>query len=169
MESQEQEYKRIYYVDMDGVIANFDKGFEEIAGVSPKTLSNDKLWEIINTHGKAKFFSDLPWMPDGKELWTFVTQNFLRVKILTALGRSNKTDNQTTTGKKMWLRKNIPSLQDSDIIMVENKHRKRHYSTPNSIIIDDTEVVIQEWTHKGGIGILHRNTRDTISKLEQYI
>ena len=108
-------------------------------------------------------------MPEGQELWEFVNQNFLIVKILTALGRSDAIDKQTTLGKRMWLRKNISDLQDDDIIMVKNKHQKRHYSNSNSIIIDDNVTVIQEWTKKGGIAILHRTTPETISKLKKYI
>ena len=164
-----QEHNRIVYVDMDGVIADFDSGFESITQLNPDQIQQDEMWAKIEAHGKAKFFSELPWMPGGKELWAFVSQNFLQVKILTALGKSDAVDKQTTTGKRDWLRKNLPNLQDSDIIMVANKHKKRHYSKPGDIIIDDTEVVIQEWLKKGGIGILHKTAHDTISKLRQYV
>ncbi len=102
-------------------------------------------------------------------LGAFTTDNFLRVRILSALGKSNKIDNKTSLGKLAWLRHNIPSLQLDDIILVENKHKKRHYSKPGDIIIDDTPLVIQEWIQKGGIGILHRTADDTITKLKQYI
>jgi len=164
-----QEHNRIVYCDMDGVIADFDSGFESITQLNPDQIQQDEMWAKIEAHGKAKFFSELPWMPGGKELWAFVSQNFLQVKILTALGKSDAVDKQTTTGKRDWLRKNVPNLQDSDIIMVANKHKKRHYSKPGDIIIDDTEVVIQEWLKKGGIGILHKTAHDTISKLRQYV
>jgi len=164
-----QEHNRIVYCDMDGVIADFDSGFESITQLNPDQIQQDEMWAKIEAHGKAKFFSELPWMPGGKELWAFVSQNFLQVKILTALGKSDAVDKQTTTGKRDWLRKNVPNLQDSDIIMVANKHKKRHYSKPGDIIIDDTEVVIQEWLKKGGIGILHKTAHNTISKLRQYV
>ena len=36
-------------------------------------------------------------------------------------------------------------------------------------MIDDTKIVIDEWISKGGIGILHTNTRNTIKTLEQYV
>lgn len=164
-----QEHNRIVYVDMDGVIADFDSGFESITQLNPDQIQQDEMWAKIEAHGKAKFFSELPWMPGGKELWVFVSQNFLQVKILTALGKSDAVDKQTTTGKRDWLRKNIPNLKDSDIIMVANKHRKKQYATPTDIMIDDTEVVIQEWTRKGGIGILHKTTFETIRILNDYV
>ena len=164
-----EEYKRIVYVDMDGVLADFDRGFYEITGISTDNLADDELWARIDAYGKAKFFSELPWMDGGKEMWNFITENFLDVKILSALGKSDKIDKQTTQGKTAWLRHHLPSLHSGDIILVDNKHRKRHYSKPGDIIIDDTPVVIQEWVKKGGIGILHENAQNTISHLKRYV
>lgn len=164
-----EEYKRTIYVDMDGVLADFDGGFYNIAGKSSDGVNNEELWGYIQSYGKAKFFSELSWLPGSQEMWKFITDNFLKVKILSALGKSDKIDNQTTQGKMSWLSHNIPNLHSSDIILVENKHRKRHYSKAGDIIIDDTPVVIQEWTKKSGIGILHKTASDTINQLKQYV
>ena len=160
---------RIIYVDLDGVLADFEGHFQKISNLNADSVSDDELWKIIGGYGKAKFFSELPWMPGGRELWSFATQNFLQVKILSALGKSDLQDKQTTEGKRMWLNKNIPSLREDDIILVQNKHKKKQYARGGSIIIDDTEVVIQEWTRKGGIGILHKTATETIGKLRQYV
>ena len=165
-----EDYKRIVYFDMDGVLADFDKGFYDMTGgMSSDNVSDEELWARIEAYGKAKFFSELPWMPGGKEMWKFASDHFLNIKILSALGKSDKIDRQTTQGKTAWLRHNIPSLHSDDIILVENKHRKRHYSKPGDIIIDDTPVVIQEWTKKGGIGILHKTANETIGQLKRYV
>jgi 5'(3')-deoxyribonucleotidase len=165
----DQTHDRICYVDMDGVIADFDKKYFEISGKLADSVSDQELWKAIETHGKAKFFAEMPWMPDGKTLWNYVNQNFLKVKILTALGKTDAVDGQSTKGKREWLRHNIPALSDSDIIMVRNRHQKKRYSSPQSIIIDDTPVVIEEWTQKGGIGILHTSAAETIGILKEYV
>ena len=164
-----EDYKRIVYVDMDGVLADFDKGFYDISQIEPSHVTTEELWAKIDAYGKAKFFSELPCMSGGKELWTYVTQNFLKVKILSALGRSDKIDKQTTKGKIVWLLHNIPTLHSGDIILVDNKHRKRQYSKQGDIIIDDTPVVIEEWIKKGGIGILHKTVHETINQLKRYV
>ena len=164
-----ENYNRTVYVDMDGVLADFEGGFYKLSGIGVKNVSDPELWSKIEACGKAKFFSELEWMGGGKEIWQFVANNFLNAKILSALGKSDKIDKQTTQGKLMWLRHNIPSLQLEDIILVDNKHKKRHYSKPGDIIIDDTEIVIQEWIKKGGIGILHKTASDTIAQLKQYV
>ncbi len=158
------------YVDMDGVLADFDKGFYDISGgIESNKVSDSELWSIIDAYGKSKFFSELPWMVDGKELWSFVIQNFLNVKILSALGKTDKVDKLTSTGKREWLSHNIPSLTEDDIILVDNKHQKKRWSKPGDIIIDDTEIVIQEWNKKGGIGILHKTAAETINILKRYV
>ena len=164
-----QQYSRKIFVDMDGVLADFDKGFQEISGLSSDSVSTEEMWGKINEYGRAKFFSELPWMSGSKEMWNFIIQNFLKVKILSSLGKQDKIDGLNTKGKTMWLRHNIPSLSLEDIILVDNKHKKRHYSKPGDIIIDDTPVVIEEWIKKGGIGILHQSAQKTINQLKVYV
>ena len=169
IQQTDQDYKRIVYVDLDGVLCDFDGYFKTITGLITTQVTDEELWNRIDSYGKSKFFEEMPWTPGGRDLWSFVTQNFLKVKILSALGKSDLVDKQTTQGKMAWLRKNIPSLSTSDIILVQNKHKKKAYSKPDDIMIDDTEIVIQEWIRKGGVGILHKTARDTIAKLRQYV
>ena len=122
----DENVNRTVYVDMDGVLANFDGGFFKLTGKSSDATPDPELWAAIESYEKDKFFSELEWMPGGKDLWNFVTFNFLKVKILSALGKSDKIDKKTTYGKLAWLRHNIPQLQLDDIILVDNKHKKRH-------------------------------------------
>ena len=160
---------RIIYVDLDGVLADFSGHFQKISNLNINAISDDELWKIIGGYDKAKFFSELPWLSGGRELWNFITQNFLQVKILSALGKSDLQDKQTSAGKRMWLNRNLPNLREDDIILVQNKHKKRHYAKPGDIMIDDNDIVIQEWVKKGGIGILHKTANETIGKLRQYV
>lgn len=160
---------RIVYFDMDGVLANFEGHFQELSHLNIDSVSDEELWKIIEAHGKRKFFSELPWMPGGKQMWDFAIQNFLQVKILSALGKSDAKDHQASAGKLLWLNKNIPSIRESDIHLVPNKHVKKHYCKSGDILIDDTQIVITEWIHKGGIGILHKTSIDTIKRLEKYV
>lgn len=157
------------YCDMDGVLANFKGHYQELFGKNPDTTPDPELWNDINTHGKAKFFEELPWMPGGQELWKFMTDNFMRVKILTALGKTDKVDKQGSRGKRAWLAHHIPNLMDKDIKMVINKHQKQWYSRPGDIIIDDTPLVIDEWNAKGGTGILYQNANQAITELKKHL
>jgi 5'(3')-deoxyribonucleotidase len=160
---------RIIYVDMDGTLCDFEGHFQKISNLNIKSVSDDELWKTIESYGKDKFFSELPWLSGSRDMWNFATQNFLHVKILSALGKSDIVDNQTTQGKKSWLNKHLPDLREDDIILVQNKHKKRHYSKKGDIMIDDTYIVIQEWIKKGGVGILHKTSIDTINQLRRYV
>jgi 5'-nucleotidase len=163
---------RTVYVDMDGVIADFDAYYEHLFGINPKhakdKIPDGDLWKNINDYGRVRFFSELPWITGSEEMWKFISDNFLHVKILTALGKSD-FDGKNRLGKRTWLQNHIPSLMDNDIIMVANKHKKRHYSRSGDIIIDDRDIVVDEWAHKGGIGILFKSAPETIERLRQYI
>ena len=164
----QQEYNRTVFVDMDGVLVDFEKGIQNITGRGLSNIQDAELWAAIEAHGKARFFGELPWISGGKELWRFVIENFLRVKILSSLGKVH-TNKQAAQGKLQWLRHNIPNLHSDDIILVSNKHDKKRYCKLGYIIIDDTPVIIEEWDSKGGIGILHRTAAETISKLKKYV
>lgn len=169
LQNPEPSEKRTVYVDLDGVLCAFDNGFYNLTGLTTRQVTDSELWARIDAHGKSKFFSELEWEPGGRDMWKFIIDNFLQVKILSSLGKSDIIDKQTTRGKMEWLKKNIPTLSSEDIILVQNKHKKKQYSKPGDIMIDDTLVVIQEWIQKGGIGILHKTAMETINKLKQYI
>jgi hypothetical protein len=165
------------FCDLDGVLVDFDKGFSMLPGSGgrmPNAYSlyvgdDDAIWSVIEAHGKDVFFAELPWMPDGKELWHFINDNFVHIKILTALGRNDKKDKLTSTGKRRWLYRNIPELEEDDIIMVPNKHAKKHHTVPGGVLIDDSEICITGWKSRGGVGILHENAKNTISQLRRFI
>ena len=44
---------------------------------------------------------------------------------------------------------------------------KHVFAAPHHILIDDLEKTIIEWREKGGIGIHHTSTSDTISQLKK--
>jgi len=168
-----KKYDRIIFCDLDGVLVDFKQGAlnlgVDIGGQDKPHPNEDKLWQAVDAYGKDKFFANLPWMPDGQQLWRFINENFLDVKILTALGKSDKKDNLTRKGKGEWLQKNIPELRLRNVHMVPNKHAKKHYASPGDVLIDDTDICINEWLTKGGIGILHKNTQETIQRLAKLI
>ena len=156
-------------VDLDGVLCNFAEYYKQLFGKNNETIPDLELWKDIDGYGKAKFFEELPWMPGGKEMWKYITDNFIDVKILSSLGKSDFTNKQTSQGKRAWLHKNIPSLTDKNIYFVQNKHQKQRFSGPGRIIIDDTPVIIDNWRAAGGIGILYKSAPQVIDELGKYV
>ena len=44
---------------------------------------------------------------------------------------------------------------------------KQKYAAPNHILIDDRKSNIDQWVSRGGVGILHTSTADTIRQLKK--
>jgi len=97
------------------------------------------------------------WMKDGKKLW-----NFLKDKNVEILSKPSK-DKLSREGKRIWCKRELGNVK------VNLSRNKKTYAKPNHILIDDLEENIDPWTKAGGIGILHKNTDDTIKKLKKYL
>jgi len=74
--AQTSQYK--IYCDMDGVLCDFDRRFEQFGGMGPKEYEskygNKKFWELINNKVGAQFWAKMPWMPQGKQLWDYISK-----------------------------------------------------------------------------------------------
>ena len=57
---------------------------------------------------------------------------------------------------------NIPGAK----LVLASAEKKQNYSGTNKILIDDRPDNIDQWRSKGGIGILHTNTEDTLKQLQ---
>ena len=61
------------YCDMDGVLCDFKKHAEKATGVSIakwSNLSKSEKWGPIKED--RYFWSTMPWMAGGKQLWNFI-------------------------------------------------------------------------------------------------
>lgn len=163
----ENDLSRIIYVDLDGVLVDFDSGFKSISGGLDKfeyikKNGVDGLWKLINSHGQ-EWWANLNWMPDGTKLWSAIENK--NVKILTS-GSTRNTGTMAINGKKQWVANHLGPIET---IVVNNSHEKQKYARKGDILIDDLPSNITEWNSKNGIGILHLNADDTLAKLNDVI
>jgi hypothetical protein len=56
---------------------------------------------------------------------------------------------------------------DYKSLLLYPRHEKQNFSGENKILIDDMANTIEEWNAKGGIGIHHTSTADTIKQLKE--
>ncbi len=154
----QQQYK--VYCDMDGVIVDFEHGYDRLTGRKAPGFSSpydkEDFWAAITKEG-AKFWSDLEWMEDGQQLWDYIKQ--YNPTLLTAPSR----EESSKIGKQEWIDKHIPSTP----VEFRSAQRKQELATPDSILIDDREDNIERWIDAGGIGIRHTSSSSTIKKLKQ--
>lgn len=157
--AQVAQYK--IFCDMDGVLTDFDKRFEYFGGLTPDEyqarFSKSQFWKLIDDKVGFEFWAKMPWMPDGKQLWSYIE----KYKPMLLSAPSQKPSSRY--GKRVWVNDNLPGVK----LILAKRENKQDYSKPNRILIDDRADNIEEWKSKGGIGILHTSAADTIEKLKQ--
>lgn len=156
--AQVSQYK--IYCDMDGVLCDFNRRFEQFGGMSPREYEakygTNKFWELIDKVGE-QFWSKMSWMSDGKQLWTYIS------KFKPVLLSAPSMNPSSRYGKHLWVNENLPGTK----LILAKREKKRNYSGKNQILIDDRPDNINDWVYEGGIGILHTSTSQTIKDLKQ--
>lgn len=147
------------YCDMDGVLVDFEKGYEELTGRNIRgqhSAGNEDFWGPISKAG-AQFWIKLPWMSDGKQLWEYIKQ--YNPQLLSAPSR----EESSKIGKYVWVKRELPGVK----LILRSAERKQEFATPKSILIDDRKDNIERWKEAGGVGIYHTSAADTIQQLKK--
>jgi hypothetical protein len=169
----------VIYCDMDGVIADFDKGIMQLSnGKAPSEFDKEGnpqgMWDLIRGQSDKgiEFWATLPKIePDADMLWKFINSLGYTVKILSSTGSRESKSNSADIGKRTWLStKLIPVPQEENIILVDSSDAKRQYAAgPNHILIDDLPKNISQWRSAGGVAIEHKNAAQTIAELKRIL
>ncbi|CDM57413.1 5' nucleotidase, NT5C type [Rhizobium favelukesii] len=152
------------FLDMDGVLADFDKGAGHLLGTDdihkwefvhgPKAF-----WEKLDSY--PNFFGSLPPMPDAYHLWGEVYQR--EPIILTALPRVGATD--VDAQKRAWVKHHLPSSFEVDVITCQTPE-KPGYANVGDVLVDDRAVNRAAWEARGGKFILHTSAETTLTQLK---
>ena len=148
------------YLDMDGVLVDFDQQFKDLTGMAPRDFEakhgSKGFWEAIETAGVG-FWRGMKWMPGGEELYNRVA------KYDHALLSSPSRSETSKIGKRLWRRDKTPSTK----LILSRSYLKKNYASPLSILIDDRESNIKQWEDAGGIGILYISPNQVNKALEK--
>lgn len=159
------------YLDMDGVLCDFNKRFEELFGYHPGSEAHASERDRKNfspnwkNFVETRQFSTLDWFPGGKELIKYVDSLGVRVEILSSSG-GIRNHSEVRDQKVEW-------LHSAGLIypvnIVPGRRIKQHFSWHTNVLIDDTPDVIESFNLGTGTAILHKNVDDTIKELESLL
>lgn len=149
--------KRIY-LDLDGVMADFDAHFPAVFGLEHRRMADDAMWRKINSH--PSYFRDMPPCPGALDF--FAAIEHLSPIILTACPKSNYA--HAAIQKREWVREHLS--RDLIVLPVMGGRNKLLFMhAPGDILIDDFERNTEVWEAAGGTSILHRSFQETFRLL----
>lgn len=160
---------RIFF-DMDGVLADFDRGVRELCGREPLDQSSctdeetDALWEAVSRvpHFYAKL-SPVGGMPElVRALFEELGD---RCRILTGIPKPKRHVENAGEDKEEWIRRFVSEEMQVHVVFREEK--KRYCTGPQDILVDDYDKNITEWEAGGGTGILFRSAEQVQKEIEK--
>lgn len=143
------------FVDMDGVLADFDQHHETIFGVRADKLADNVDWKAVRA--SKDFYLNIPPMADMPALWDFVAR--FNPTVLTGVPSSVE---EAPENKRAWARKHLGS--DVKVITCLSKEKCLH-AQPGDILIDDWTKHRALWLAKGGRWITHKSAERSIDAL----
>ena len=137
----------ILYCDLDGVLVDFEQGVQNKFGKSPDKLNKNMMWAVLRK--SPKFYDKLPWMPKGRALWESIKE--YNPVILTGCPRGGWSEED----KRNWCARELgPHIK---VICCETRE-KPNYCTHGDMLIDDRDMIMDEWIKKGGKYVLYSET-----------
>lgn len=157
------------YFDLDGVLADFDRGVIELAGFdrngasANSDIKDDDMWKEVAR--VPNFYDKLELMPGAKEMFGSIYEKYGdKVEILTGIPKPKRNITTASEDKTNWVHR---LLGDEIKVNTVLREEKKNYCTGvDCILIDDLEKNISEWEAYGGTGILFSNASDMIREFE---
>jgi hypothetical protein len=153
------------YLDMDGVLTDFEKRYDELFGIRPSEVQErtTHFWRYFETFIERGEFENLEKHKDADKLLQFVHELRVPVEILSSSG-GEKHHDFVVAQKLAWLNKNGIGYKAN---IVPGGSKKASFAKPWHILIDDTQHVVDKYRAAGGTAILHHDIDQTLRELAQ--
>lgn len=144
------------YLDLDGVLADFDAHVTDLFGRPPSELTLAEMWgRAARTPG---FFETMPKTGDADQLWSYCRP--FNPHILTGLPRGDWAEAQ----KRRWVRRYLGAEVPVTTCM---SREKCEYASPGDVLVDDTTTYAHLWVARGGIFVPHTSATESIKALRE--
>lgn len=129
----------VLYCDLDGVLADFEEGVKERLNKYPNDLNKTLMWKTLRS--TPNFYANLPWMPEGKALWTAIKD--YNPVILTGCPKGGWGE----ADKRAWCARELgPNVK----VITCATDDKPNFCSEGDILIDDRDIIKDEWIAKKG-------------------
>lgn len=149
-----------FFLDCDGVLADFEKKAEEIFGIPAREYEarhgTGNFYKKL--HAQKDFFNSLDLLPDAMELYNAVKH--LNPIILTGYPPEMEG---SPWQKFEWVARHFGPDQR---IITTLSSQKSHYCQAGDVIVDDWPKHREKWEKRGGIWIPHTSAKDSIEQLK---
>ena len=152
----------LIYLDVDGVIADFEMGIRALGWTKSLDLKQDRApgeLERFMAHNSEQIFRTAPPTNHMKffqqmykiENWQMNEPNMM---LLTAMGSHYKPEQiDTVKENKLWWLEQF-GFKREDTIIVPQAADKLKYCQPGDVLYDDKRWTIERWNQLGGHGFL---------------
>jgi hypothetical protein len=142
------------FLDLDGVLADFDRGVQRVTGRRPDQLPPAVMWQALAR--SSDFYGTLELMADARDLWEFCQRH--DPTILTGLPMGKWAEAQ----KRRW----VSNVLGAEVRVITCMSRVKHqYSGPGHVLVDDRPKLRDAWTEAGGTFVLHTSAGQSIAAL----
>ena len=155
------------YFDMDGVLADFDRGIRELCHMDPlnqaskSKVADDAMWEAVKN--TDHFYNKLELIPGAHYMFQTLHDKFGdRCEILSGIPKPYRGILTSGEDKTVWAHRLLG--EDVVVNIVFREEKKNYVKGPGYILIDDLEKNIKEWNEAGGTGIHFTNADEVLKK-----
>lgn len=148
------------FVDLDGVLADFDAGALAVLGMAPKDYQQVHgaavMWKKLAS--TPDFYTNLPVIDGALAMLDVIWEESPLTQILTGLPLGKWAEPQ----KREWCERHVGSHVPVICCMSRDKWQ---YCTPGDVLIDDREEARVDWEGAGGVFIHHTDAESSLAAL----
>lgn len=149
------------FVDLDGVLVDFERGVREVTGKDVSAQTARDMWKALARNGS--FYTHLHWLEGGARLWDFAKKH--EPVILTGLPWGGWAEAQ----KREWCARELGPEVPVITCMSRDKATRGREATPEGmvpVLVDDRERIKESWIEMGGIFVHHTSAETSLEQLK---